>query len=346
MKILAGDVGGTKVLLQLCDASDALRVIATSSYSSQCYDGLEPIVTEFLTDASEDAVPPAAACFAVAGPVRDQKAKITNLPWMLDAQQLAAAFGMNHVLLVNDMHGVGYGIDTLGADDFEVLQAGKPESGGTRVIIAAGTGLGQGAMIWQQDQYMMLSTEGGHADFAPRDELEIDLLRYLLARYEQVSYETILSGRGLMRLYEFLRDSGRAKEPAWLTEALRQANDAPAVISKAAMAVDAPGIAKLTLERFVRIYGAQAGNLALTFLATGGVYITGGIVLKNIEAMRCDTFIQAFRRNAAMESLLARVPVFVARPPEVCLLGARRMAMRLIEVPDDRGKAFGPLRKL
>jgi glucokinase len=330
MQILAGDVGGTKVLLQLCDVSDTVCVIATKSYSSQRYAGLGPVVTEFLAETVEATAAPAAACFAVAGPVRDQKAKITNLPWMLDAEQLAAALSIDHVLLVNDMHGVGYGIDALGADDLEVLQSGEPEAAGTRVIIAAGTGLGQGAMIWQEDHYVMLATEGGHADFAPRDELEIDLLRYLLAQHGQASYEMILSGRGLLHLYEFLRDSGRAKEPAWFAEALGQADDPAAVISTTAQTATAPAIATIALERFVRIYGAQAGNLALTFFATGGVYIAGGIVLKNIEAIRSGAFIQAFRRNVTMRSLLARVPVLVARPLEVCLFGARYMASRLM----------------
>ncbi|MDQ4146589.1 MAG: glucokinase [Pseudomonadota bacterium] len=333
MNILAGDVGGTKVLLQLCEIGGALRVIATRSYSSRRYDELASIITQFLAEASKDAEPPAAACFAVAGPVRDQKAKVTNLPWMLDAQQLAAALGMKHVLLVNDMHGVGYGIGTLGVADLEVLQAGEPETGGTRVIIAAGTGLGQGAMVWQQDRYVMLTTEGGHADFAPRDELEIDLLRYLLARHGQVSCEMLLSGRGLMRIYEFLRDNKRVAQPAWLAEALHEAIDPAAVISTAALDVDPPAIAVLALDCFIRAYGAQAGNLALTFLATGGVYIAGGIALKIATALRSGAFIQAFKRNATMQALLEKVPVSIIKTPEVCLLGARQLAINLMELP-------------
>ncbi len=334
MNILAGDVGGTKVLLQLCDGGDPIRVIATQSYGSQTYDGLEAIVSKFLAENAPDDVPPSAACFAVAGPVRDQKAKITNLPWTLDAQQIAVRLGINRVHLINDMQGVGYGIDGLKADELEVLQAGEPEGCGTRAILAAGTGLGQGAMVWQRDHYEMLATEGGHADFAPRDEVEIDLLQYLLARLGQVSCETLLCGRGLTRIYEFLRETGRAAEPAWLADALHQADDPAAVISTTAMAADVPPIARLTLELFVRIYGAQAGNLALAFLATGGIYLAGGIVLKIAAAMRSGIFIESFRRNAAMSSLLERVPVSIVKTPEIGLQGARHMALRLTESAD------------
>jgi glucokinase len=337
MMILAGDIGGTKVLLQLCDASAPIRVIATQSYSSQAYDGLTPIITKFLAETARDSAPPTAACFAVAGPVRNQKAKITNLPWILDAEQLAVQLGIDRVLLINDMQGVGYGIDGLGAMELEVLQTGEPETRGTRAILAAGTGLGQGAMIWEKGHYTVLATEGGHADFAPRDELEMELLRYLLARLGQVSYEALLSGRGLVRIYEFLRDTRCATEPTWLAETVRESDDPAAVISTTAMAADAPPIARLTLERFVRIYGAQAGNLALTFLATGGVYIAGGIVVNIIEAMRSETFIEAFRRNIAMQSLLERVPLFIVQTPEIGLLGARRMAAQLMEPPGERG---------
>jgi glucokinase len=335
MNILAGDIGGTKARLQLCNARGQTRVIVTRSYSSQAYDGLVPIVTEFLTETARNTAPPIAACFAVAGPVRDQRAKITNLPWMVDATHLATQLGIQRVFLINDIQGIGYGICGLDAKELEVLQVGAPESSGTRVIMAAGTGLGQGAMIRHKGDYAMLATEGGHADFAPRDELELDLLRYLLARLGQVSYETLLSGRGLMRIYEFLRDTGRAIEPAWIAAALHNADDPAAVISSTALAADAPAIAKLTLARFVRIYGAQAGNLALTFFATGGVYVAGGIVFNIAQAMRSGAFINAFRRNAAMSSLLERVPVSIVRTPEIGLYGARCVALRLTQSPGD-----------
>jgi glucokinase len=327
MKILAGDVGGTKVFLQLCEITGSIHTIATRSYSSQAHDGLEQIITEFLAASGSASTPPAAACFAVAGPVRGHKAKITNLPWMLDAEQLAAQLRIERVLLINDMQGVGYGIEGLGAADLEVLQAGEPEAQGTRAILAAGTGLGQGAIVWREDRYLMLATEGGHADFAPRDQFELNLLRYLLDRMGQVSCETLLSGRGLARIYGFLRDTGQAPEPAWLAEALREADDPAAVISSTAVAADAPPIARLALERFVRIYGAQAGNLALTLLATGGVYIAGGIAPKIIAALKDGAFMVAFNRNAAMSSLLQRMPVYVALASDLCLRGARKLAI-------------------
>jgi glucokinase len=337
MKILAGDVGGTKVLLQLCDVGASTRVIATKNYSSCAYEGLDRIVTEFLDEAATDDAQPSAACFAVAGPVRGRKAKITNLPWMLDADQLAVQLHVDHVHLINDMQGVGHGIDGLDVNELEVLQAGELNPRGPRAILAAGTGLGQGAMVWQEDRYVTLASEGGHADFAPRDDLEIALLQFLLARRGQVSCESLVSGRGLVHIYEFLRDTGHAEEPASLAEELRNSDDPAAVISARALAADGPPIAQLALERFVRIYGAVAGNLALTFLATGGVYIAGGIVLKIMDAMRTGAFIEAFRRNVAMQSLLERVPVYIVPAPDVCLLGARHVALRLLESAADAG---------
>src|SRR5680860_100275 len=186
MRILAGDIGGTKVLLQLCDISEDVRIIATKSYASQSYDSLNRIATEFLAETARDTAPPAAACFAVAGPVRDFKARITNLPWLLDAKELAQQLHIGEVLLVNDMQGVGHGIDELEDAELSVLQAGVPEIHGPRAIIAAGTGLGEGAMVWHQDRYVMRPAEGGHADFAPRDELELELLRHLLTQMGQV----------------------------------------------------------------------------------------------------------------------------------------------------------------
>jgi glucokinase len=331
MKIIAGDIGGTKTLLQLCEVDGVTRVIATRSYSSRAYEGLEAIAGEFLNETAQDTAPPAAACFAVAGPVRERKAKITNLPWMLDAEQLAARLGIERVLLINDMQGVGYGIEGLDAGELEVLQPGEPEAGGTRAILAAGTGLGQGAMVRRGGHHLVLATEGGHADFAPRDETQIELLRYLLRRASQVSCEMLLCGSGLAHIYAFLRETGRAAEPAWLGEALRQADDPAAVISTTALAAATPPIARLALDQFVSIYGAQAGNVALTLLATGGVYLAGGIVPKIAEAMRSGLFINAFRRNAAMGALLERVPVYIVKTPEIGLLGARRMAARPVE---------------
>jgi glucokinase len=329
MKILAGDIGGTKTLLQLVDTDGGTeQVAATRSFASQRYVALAAIVAEFLRD--HRSARPQAACFAVAGPVRDQKAKLTNLPWRLDAEQLAAQLGIGRVLLVNDMHGVGHGVNDLPDADLRVLQAGEPDVRGVRLIIAAGTGLGQGAMVWQENRYIMLPTEGGHADFAPRDELELELLRYLLPHLGQVSNEALLSGRGLIRIYEFLRDSGRASEPSHLAEALRHAQDPAAVISARGLEGSAP-IAELAVDRFARIYGAVAGNLALSYLPTGGVYVAGGIAPKIIHVLERGTFISAFNRNAAMSALLERTPVFVAMCSDLCLRGAKRLAAKLLE---------------
>lgn len=328
MRILAGDVGGTKVLLQVADIDrDAVTVIAEWRVDSAAYDGLLPIVTACFASAGLTGVTIDAACFGIAGPVQAvgaaQAAKVTNLPWIIDSEVIARALGNAHVRLINDFQALGYGVAALTAADVVVLQAGTDQPRAPRVVIGAGTGLGQGILIWQGDHYEAIATEGGHVDFAPTDDVQQELLRYLAAKFGRVSYERILSGPGLVNLYSFLAE----RDPRAST-ALLAAIDPAAAIAAAALAGTDP-LAAQALALFVRIYGAQAGNFALSCLATGGVYIGGGIAPKILPALRNGTFMQAFLDKGRMAPLLAAMPVRIIVNPKAGLLGAVLAASRL-----------------
>lgn len=324
MLALAGDIGGTKTLLQLVDVQDGEpRTVSERSFSSQEYPDLTAIVREFLADTDHN--PPDSACFAVAGPVRAQRADITYLPWRLDAAQLSQRLTIPRVELINDFQGIGYGIETLHDDDLLTLQAGHPEPRGTRAILGAGTGLGEGILAWQGERYLMIASEGGHSDFAPRNEKEIELLRYLLQKQQRVSYDDLLSGKGLVAILHFLqRYHGHT-----IRHALQQAmdeGDAAAAISRSALAGEDP-LATEALEIFVGIYGAQAGNLALTCKATGGIYIAGGIAAKILDLMKSPGFIEAFGNKPPMRELLAEIPVYIVVNPKVGVQGAMKRAL-------------------
>lgn len=335
--ILAGDIGGTKTTLALFplrrDFPGFVRdaeVVAT--YDSRAYARFE----EILRDFGESHRPKlSAACIGIAGPVRDNRCQATNLPWAVDGAGLARAAGLGDLTLINDLEAVGYGIDVLRADEVAELQAGgigaSGPSGatGNRAVIAAGTGLGEAGLFWDGAVHRPFATEGGHADFAPRDELEIALLRYLQQEHGHASWERVVSGPGLFDLYRFLRQSGEVPmngEPPELAAEMEN-GDPGAVISKYA----ASGTSRLcaqALDRFVGCYGAEAGNLALKTMATGGLYIGGGIAPKNLERMASDTFIESFRAKGRMRSLLEAMPVRVLLNPQTALLGAARRAAR------------------
>lgn len=330
MLILAGDIGGTKTFLQLAEVDGTdLRPLGERRYPSAQFPDLELIVEDFLAGEGAARTPPACACFAVAGPVRAQRARITNLPWSLDAELLQQRLGIANVVLINDFQGCGYGVNALGPDGVLVLQAGEPVPGGTRALLGAGTGLGQALLVWTGERYRVLGTEGGHVDFAPRDALELELLDHLLRTHHRVSYETLLSGRGLVRIFEFLRESGRSEPGRELADVLRE-SDPAAVIAEYALAGRDP-LAQQALERFVAIYGAQAGNLALSCLPTGGLYIGGGIAPKILPALQEGRFMEAFRAKAPMAEVLASIPVSVVLDDRVGLYGAREVARELVE---------------
>lgn len=332
MRVLAGDIGGTKTLLLIADCDgDHCQTVFERRYASAAYPGLTPMVQAFLQAAGKRAQDPAGACFAIAGPVtttgQGQYAKVTNLPWEVNQRALSAELGISRLRLINDFQAVGYGIGALGPQDLEVLQAGQPQPAEPRAVIGAGTGLGTGLLLWRNDHYEALPSEGGHADFAPTDGQQIELLRYLRREHDHVSWERVLSGPGLVNIYAFLRDTGGARESPALRRAM-QGGDAAAAISRYALESRDP-LAGQALDLFVRLYGAHAGNIALSFLATGGVYLAGGIAAKIVERLRAGALIRAFNDKGRMAPLLTVMAVRVILNPRVGLLGAALAASRL-----------------
>jgi len=316
--ILAGDIGGTKTTLAFFDdTGEQLNIIAEQRFASRKHANLGEVLGKF-TAAHKLSVDQ--ACFGIAGPVRNGHCTATNLPWVVDARNLAKDLGLEFVELINDLEATAYGIAVLGADDFAILNRGAGNSAGNAAIIAAGTGLGEAGFFWDGKQHYPFACEGGHGDFAPRNELEIDFLRFLLTRFERVGYERVLSGSGLYNIYQFIRDTGRGEEPAWLAEDLKH-KDPSAVISKTAMEGRSELCAR-ALDLFVSLYGAEAGNLALKIMATGGIYIGGGIAPKIIDSLTAGTFMQAFFSKDRMQALLEAIPVRVILNEKAALLGA------------------------
>ncbi len=320
--ILAGDIGGTNTRLGFFKIDrKRLTAVIEGVFASREHTSLEEIVAAFV---SEHDLAVEHACFGVAGPVRNGRCEGVNLPWVVDGRQLAALLGVPAVRLINDLQANGYGIRALEASDFLVLNQGAPGASGNAAIIAAGTGLGEAGLYWDGADYRPIASEGGHADFAPRNELEIELLRHLQARFAHVSWERVLSGPGLFNIYKFLRDTGRGKEPDWLADAIRD-RDAAAVISGAALEGRSPLCAQ-ALDLFVSFYGAEAGNLALKFLAAGGIFVGGGIAPKIIGKLRDSTFMSAFVSKGRLNSLLEAIPVRVILNDRAALRGVARCA--------------------
>jgi glucokinase len=320
--ILVGDIGGTNTRLALFKVKETcLEPVVYDRFSSRAYEGLNEIVRTFV--AAHD-VCISQACFGVAGPVRHGRCEATNLAWVVDVRELASLVGLDTVWLINDLEAQAYGIAGLKDEDFVTLNTGAPDAEGNAAIIAAGTGLGEAGLYWDGRQHWPFATEGGHAGFAPMNELQVELLRYLLTRFTHVSWERVLSGPGLQHIYMFLRDTGRGPEPAWLRDEMLQ-DDPPAVISRAGLA----GTAELcvqALDMFVSLYGAEAGNLALKVMATGGVFVGGGIAPKILDKLTDPTFMQAFTAKGRMRELLAAIPVRVIQNDRTALLGAARCA--------------------
>lgn len=313
--VLAGDVGGTKTLLALAhwDAG-RLRIEREARFTTGDYPALTPMVREFLAGAT-----PHAACFGLACPISGRRIKLTNTAFWIDADEIAHDCGIAQVRLINDFAAIGYGLDALAASELEVLQKGTTRPQATRALLGAGTGLGQAVLVWQHDRHEVLSTEGGHADFAPANEAQIDLWRTLSAQYGHVSYERVLSGQGLSDIFHHLAAT-RSPTPA-LLGALQGAADPAAIISEFGLNRRDP-VATETLELFAQIYGQQAGNLALTTLAEGGVYIAGGIAPKLIQLLKAGGFMEAFRAKGRYREWLSNLQVAVVMNQKVGLLGA------------------------
>jgi glucokinase len=318
--VLAGDVGATHTRLAIF-AGDPRVPIAFESYASHDHAGLEEMVRAFL---ARHPIAVGRACFGVAGPVRDGHVKTTNLAWPVDAAGLARVLGLESVGLINDLAANAYGIAELEPDDLEALNPGVPDPGGARVVISAGTGLGEAGVLRTDDGLRVIPTEGGHTDFGPRSELEVELYRFLAAEDAHVSYERVCSGIGLANVYRCLRRRSGTPEPPGLTAEMA-GRDASATISRAALERRDP-VCVQALDLMVSIYGAEAGNLALKYLATGGVYVGGGIAPQILPKLRDGAFMRSFAAKGRFAALLEQVPVRVILNDDTALLGAAHHA--------------------
>ena len=320
--ILAGDVGGTKVDLALYDFTNGkLTYTRDKIYRAKDYSGLESIVKEFL---AADKV--TAACFGVPGPVRDGRLRLTNLPWTLDSRELSVSLGIQHVFLINDLEANGYGVAELADGQIFTLNEGDPSQIGNRALVAAGTGLGECFLVWNGHRHIPYPSEGGHADYAPRNEDEIDLLRFLKQKYDgRISTERVVSGQGLTNIYEFLREVRGMDEPAKLAARLATGEDPNFVITELALAAKSEICVK-AMDMFVSAYGAEAGNLALKILPAGGLYVGGGIAPRILEKLKDGAFMKAFADKGRMSQLLINMPVRIILESRAALLGAAAYA--------------------
>ncbi len=326
--VLAGDIGGTKTNLALFSLrGDKLHSESSRSFQSKQYSGLTPVVQEFLAE-NRHAID--AACFGIAGPVVDGKVKTPNLPWLVDSAELSHAVKLDAVSLLNDLEAAAYGILSLENDEFYSLNEGVMRRSGNKALIAAGTGLGQAILYDDGRRFRPLASEGGHGDFAPRNELEIELLRHLIARFERVSYERVVSGPGLFNIYRFLKESRGMDEPHWLAERIANGDDPSAEVTKAALANEAE-ICVLALDLFVSVYGAEAGNLALRAKSVRGLYIGGGIAPKILDKLKDGTFMRAFVDKGRYADFNAAIPVQVVLNPQAPLRGAAYYAAFLAD---------------
>jgi len=318
--ILAGDIGGTKTNLGIYtwNKQAGISCLAEAGYLNRGYSGIDMIIDQFFADTGRRTLD--CACFGAAGAVRKGLCIMPNLGWRLEETALSKKLGVQ-VALLNDLESTAHGIAVLPADKLISLNAGVPDANANMALIAAGTGLGEAILMHTKHGLHISASEGGHADFAPRDEDEIGLWRYLASRFGHVSVERLISGPGLYSIYAFLRDSGRLPEPAWLRSKMTAAADASATIAGLALQKESP-LCEAALHRFVSIYGAEAGNLTLKSLATGGLYIGGGIAPRILDALLDKTFITAFQDKGRFSQLLSEIPVNVILEPKTALLGA------------------------
>lgn len=322
MKVLAADVGATKTRLAVVEPGESfLRMEHEATHRSAAFDGLEALVLTFLAEAGS-AVD--AAAFGMPGPVLRGRVRTTNLPWEVTAGDLAQALGIRHVTLLNDLEATAYGIGELDPADVEVLAEGDAEAGGNAALIAPGTGLGEAGLFWDGGRHRPFATEGGHCDFSPADDVDVALRAHLADRFGHVSWEKVLSGPGLLNVHEFLRGHRGSPVPDWLERDMAS-DDPAAAIANAAEARTCP-VCSEAMDRFVRYLGAEAGNLGLKFMATGGVYLGGGIAPRIAGRLLEPDFLEAFHSKGRMRDLMERMPVKLIRNDRAALLGAARYA--------------------
>ena len=320
--ILAGDIGGTNARLAYFQPQNGhLRLVSERIYPSREHRELGEIVTQFLEDSKTR---PDAACFGIAGPVRNGRVETSNLPWVVEQSLLANQIDLPSTLLINDLEASAWGIAALAPGDLVSLNGVSGPVVGNQAVIAPGTGLGEAGLFWDGSRHHVFACEGGHTDFGPQGDLQIELLRFLKTRFEHVSYERVLSGPGLVNVYEFLRESGCGKESTEFAAALKQ-GDAAAMISRAALD-GTQNLAVKALDLWIGVYGAEAANLALKVMATGGIFLAGGITPKVLPKLKGPLFMQAFVDKGRLRSLVESISVQVITNEKAGLLGAARCA--------------------
>lgn len=313
--VFAGDIGGTKTRLAMLEVSGLqLKILRETSYASRDFASFDLLLADFLSNVD----PPRHAAFGVAGPVQGQVVQTTNLPWRIDASALQLQFGFESCILLNDLEATACGLPALGEDDLLTLQEGVKNACGNAAVIAPGTGLGEAGLYWDGKNHLPFATEGGHASFSPGSELEIALLRYLKMQFQHVSWERVVSGAGLVSLHEFLREYRKMPAPQWLFEEIQSMG--AAAISKAAIE-GSDEICVQTLDCFVRLMGAEAGNLALKVMSSAGLYIGGGIAPKILPLLTGGAFLEAFLDKGRMRHLLEAMPVRVILNDRAALYG-------------------------
>jgi glucokinase len=320
--ILAGDIGGTNARLALFDVKNGnFQLVSATVFPSRRYSGLDEIVKEFVTMSGKR---PSQACFGVAGPVTNGRVEASNLPWIIESKRLAEELQIDRALLINDLEATGWGVGALPPDRLVSLNQ-VSSIAGNQAVIAAGTGLGEAGLFWDGSRYHVFASEGGHCDFAPLDPLQVELFDYLRGRYGHVSYERILSGPGLVNVFDFLRDTGKGKPPDWLVAEMVE-SDAAKAVSEAAMSGKC-SMCEQALDIFVAVFGAEAGNLALKMKSVGGVFLAGGIAPKILPKLATSTFLQAFLDKGRLRRLMEIIPIKVITDDKLALLGAARCAL-------------------
>ena len=338
--LLAGDLGGTKTLLRLVRSASPAKVEFQQSYQSREYSSLVSIVQQFLASAQTQLGVEIAienACFGIAGAVIDRASYLPNLDWHISADKIAQELQIPHVKLINDFVAIGNGVAQLAPEDIHTIQAGQPRINAPKAVIGAGTGLGQGFLIYDGTDYQVIAAEGGHTDFAARSIQEFELLQYILEhkQIDRVSNERVVSGPGIVTIYQYLRDTGNLSETPQVADVVRlweaqaeQSVDPTGLISASAIAKTDP-LSQATMQMFVSAYGAESGNLALKILPYGGLYLAGGIAAKNLSLLTDGTFLTAFNHKGRVSDLLGKIPVHVILNPQVGLIGAMAQAAKL-----------------